>query len=257
MVGVQAPNHRHLHLHGTSSIHTLAPHLKLVGLFGFVCAVALTPRTAVFAFLIDAIAVAVVARKAHIPWRTLASRLTVVVPFLTVAAFLPFISEGDRIDFLGLSVSADGLWAAWNTAIKALLGATAGVILVATTPIPFILTGLSRLRIPALFVSIISFMFRYLDLVMDELTRMRRAMVARGHDPRWLWQARPIAASAGALFVRTFERGERVHDAMLARGFDGAMPQLGRPHEPESGTSVAALFPASVALAALIVAVLT
>ena len=138
--------------------------------------------------------------------------------------------------------------------MKATLGATAGIIMVATTPIPDILAGLSRLRLPALFVSIIAFMFRYLDLVIDELTRMRRAMVARGHDARWLWQARPIAASAGTLFVRTYERGERVHDAMLARGFTGAMPQtLGGTASPTNW--LRALSPAFIAGMALVVSV--
>ncbi|HRE03653.1 MAG TPA: CbiQ family ECF transporter T component, partial [Ilumatobacteraceae bacterium] len=44
--------------------------------------------------------------------------------------------------------------------------------------------------------------------------------------PRWLWQARPIAASLGTLFVRSYEHGERVHLAMLSRGFTGSMPSL-------------------------------
>lgn len=69
-------------------------------------------------------------------------------------------------------------------------------------------------------------MLRYLEVITGELGRMRRAMTARGYDPRWLWQAKPIAASAGALFIRSYERGERVHAAMLARGWDGTMPDL-------------------------------
>ena len=77
---------------------------------------------------------------------------------------------------------------------------------------------------PAAVVAIIGFMFRYLDLMVDEFGRMRRAMAARAYNPRWLWQNRPLASSAGALFVRTYERGERVHDAMAARGFNGTMP---------------------------------
>ena len=77
-------------------------------------------------------------------------------------------------------------------------------------------------------------MIRYLDLLVGQLGRMRTAMVARAHDPRWLWQAKPIASSAGALFVRSYERGERVHQAMLARGYTGVMPEIdSRPH---SGT---------------------
>jgi cobalt/nickel transport system permease protein len=70
-------------------------------------------------------------------------------------------------------------------------------------------------------------MIRYLEVVAGELARMRTAMTARGYDPRWLSQARPIAASAGTLFVRSYERGERVYDAMLSRGYNGVMPALG------------------------------
>ena len=88
----------------------------------------------------------------------------------------------------------------------------------------------------------------------DQLGRMRQAMVARCHDPRWLWQARPIAASAGALFVRSYERGERIHQAMLARGFTGSMPDLDDRHAT-AGDWLAALAPAALATIALVVAV--
>ena len=254
MVGVQTPSHRHLHLHGSSAVHRLAPETKLLGLFLFVLAVALTPRMAVAAFVVDAVVLVGVARVAKIPFGTILTRLSVIVPFVSFALFLPFLSDGPATEVAGLTLSVDGLWAMWNTIAKATLGATAGIIMVATTPIPEILAGLSRLRLPALFVSIIAFMFRYLDLVIDELTRMRRAMVARGHDARWLWQARPIAASAGTLFVRTYERGERVHDAMLARGFTGDMPVI---HQPNTNSTswLLAVTPALIAGIALVISV--
>jgi cobalt/nickel transport system permease protein len=111
-----------------------------------------------------------------------------------------------------------------NIIVKAVLGATASIALVATTEVPDVLRGMARLRVPALLVSIVGFMIRYLELLVGEVSRMRVAMTARGYDPRWLWQARPIATGAGALFVRSYERGERVHAAMLSRGFTGVMP---------------------------------
>ena len=52
---------------------------------------------------------------------------------------------------------------------------------------------------------------------------MRIARISRGDDPRWLWQVAGLARTAGALFVRSYERGERVYVAMLARGYGGAM----------------------------------
>jgi cobalt/nickel transport system permease protein len=81
--------------------------------------------------------------------------------------------------------------------------------------------------VPSVLVAIAGFMVRYLELIAGELGRMRIAMTSRGHDPRWLWQARPIATAAGALFIRSYERGERVHSAMVSRGFTGEMPRFG------------------------------
>ncbi|MEX0945743.1 MAG: energy-coupling factor transporter transmembrane component T, partial [Acidimicrobiia bacterium] len=84
--------------------------------------------------------------------------------------------------------------------------------------------GLRRLRVPAAITAIAAFMIRYLEVIAGELHRMRVAMTARGYSPSWLAQTRPMATAAGALFIRTYERGERVHQAMLARGFTGDMP---------------------------------
>jgi cobalt/nickel transport system permease protein len=67
-------------------------------------------------------------------------------------------------------------------------------------------------------------MVRYTEVLLSELARLRTARACRGGDTRWLWQARDIAGSVGALFVRSFERGERVHLAMASRGYTGTMP---------------------------------
>jgi cobalt/nickel transport system permease protein len=88
------------------------------------------------------------------------------------------------------------------------------------------LAGLDRLKMPRLITAIASFMVRYLEVVGGEFRRTRIAMTARGFDPRWLAQTKPMAVSAGALFIRSYERGERVYQAMTARGFQGIMPVL-------------------------------
>jgi cobalt/nickel transport system permease protein len=241
---------------GASAVHRLQPEAKLVALVVFVSAVALTPRHAVWAFVVDAAVLLVVAAVAGIPFAVLGRRALVVVPFLAVAALVPVIGDGPRTTVGPLALSTDGLWAAWNIAAKALLGATASVLLTATTPIPALLTGMARLRVPRPVVAIVSFMVRYLDLIADQFHRMRRAAAARGHDPRWLWQARPIAASAGTLFVRTYERGERIHQAMVARGFTGHLPDLHPATDRRAGWPTALLAPA-VAVAATVIGFVT
>lgn len=248
--------HRHLHVHGTSRLHRLAPETKLLGLVAFVVAVAVTPREWIPVFAVDAAVVLTLIVVARLPARFVLRRLATIVPFVGFALLLPFLADGPTTDVGPFALSVDGLWACWNILAKAALGATAGIVVTATTPIPEVLSGLTRLRVPSAVVGIVGFMFRYLDLIVDELARMRRAMAARAYDPRWLWQARPIAASAGALFVRTYERGERVHDAMAARGFAGTMPGIaGAP--PARHDWILSLLPAAIAVTALVTAAAT
>ena len=77
---------------------------------------------------------------------------------------------------------------------------------------------------PRPIVGIASFMVRYGEVLAGDVRRMRIARLSRGDDPRWLWQVAGIARTAGALFVRSYERGERVYVAMLARGYGFAQP---------------------------------
>ena len=75
--------------------------------------------------------------------------------------------------------------------------------------------------LPAGLTQIATFMLRYLDVLVGEARRMRVARISRGDDPRFLWQVRGFAAGVGALFLRAFERGERVYLAMVSRGYTG------------------------------------
>jgi cobalt/nickel transport system permease protein len=244
--------HAHLHVPGASVVHRLPAAAKLLGTVGFALAVALTPRRAWPAFAIDAVVLGAVVVMARLPIRTVLARLVAVVPFVGVAALVPFVSDGPEVEVLGVVVSGDGLWAAFGIVAKALLGAGASIVLAATTPIPELIRGLGRLRVPVVLIGIVTFMFRDLDLIADQLRRMRTAMAARGHDARWLWQARPIAASAGALFVRSYERGERVHLAMVARGFTGVTPDVTPPPPDRPARVALAAMPTVLAAAAAI-----
>ena len=219
-----AGHHRPLTLDGESFLHRMAPECKVLATVLFVFVVVLTPREAFWAFAIYGAAIVALALAAQLPLVTLGRRLVLELPFLAFAFFLPFIGRGERVDVFGLSLSVDGLWGAWNILVKGTLGVAASSVLVATTDTRDILRGLERLHLPKVFVAIASFMLRYLEVIAGEMRAMRVARLSRGDDPRWIWQARGVAASAGTLFVRSYERGERVYLAMAARGYDGTMP---------------------------------
>ena len=219
--------HAHgLYRPGRSAVHLMRPEVKVAATLAFVLAVVATPRHAFPVFALDAVLVAVVARRAGLPLPTLLRRLVVEAPFVAFALFLPLVGEAPRTDVpgLGLSLSEPGLWAAWNILVKGTLGVAATVLLASTTTVAELLYGLDRLKVPRAFTAIAGFMVRYADVIVGEARRMRIARLSRGDDPRWIWQARGLAASAGTMFIRSYERGERIHVAMLSRGFTGELP---------------------------------
>jgi cobalt/nickel transport system permease protein len=245
--------HTHpLYVHGHSRVHRLAPEVKVAAAVAFVFGVAVTPRQALWAFAIDAVMLLVVVALSGIGPRFVLTRLLVILPFIAFAFFIPFVGSGEQVEVLGVAVSREGLWGMWNVVAKATIGATVSILLAATTEVPRLLTGMGRLRVPATLTAIASFMVRYLELLAGELRRMRIAMASRGYDPRWLWQARPVATSAGALFIRSYERGERVHAAMLARGYTGTMPEIDERRATTREWLAGALVPVVAWLAAMV-----
>ncbi len=187
-----------LHVHRHSPVHRMAPEAKVAALFVFVLGVVATPREAMWAFAIHAFLLLAVVTFAELPVGFVLRRMTIELPFIAFALFLPFLGGGPQTAILGVGLSVEGLWGAWNIFAKATLGVGASVTLIATTEIPQLLHGLDRLRVPRLFTAIAGFMVRYIEVIAGEVQRTRTAMTARGHDPRWLWQVGPDG-SRGAL----------------------------------------------------------
>jgi cobalt/nickel transport system permease protein len=216
-----------LHYHGHSAVHRLPAHVKLVALLAFMLLVVATPRTWYPVYGVYLAALVAVIAVSQVPPAYIAKRMVVEVPFLVFAVLMPFIATGPRTEVLGLEVSEHGLLAAWALLAKGTLGVIASLTLAATTEPRDILAGLERLRVPNQLVQIMGFMIRYLDVVTDEMLRMRIARESRGFTARSVRHWPVIARSAGALFIRSYERGERVHLAMLSRGYTGKMPRTG------------------------------
>jgi len=224
--------HSHpLHLPGSSPVHRLPAEVKIVAAFLVVVCVVATPREAFAVFggyLLLLAAVWVVAR---IPPGWIARRALIEAPFVVLAVLLPITGGAPHVEWpvleqLGLTLSEPGLLGAWNILVKGTLGVLTSLTLAATTPLRDLLLGMQRLHAPALVVTIATLMLRYVDVIVGEARRMRLARISRGHDPRFLWQAGATARGVGSLFVRSYERGERVHLAMLSRGWAGRMPPL-------------------------------
>ncbi len=235
---------------GSTVVHRLATEVKIVAAVSFVLIVALTPPRAPLGFAGHALAITAVAAMARLSPTQVLKRLMVVMPFLASAALLPLVAGGEQTRVAWLAVSVEGLWASSSIAAKTLIGAMTSIVLTSTTSTTEIVAGLGRLGLPKTLVAIAAFMLRYLDLMVAELGRRRTAMTARAYRPRWLWQAKPVATSMGTMFVRSYERGERVHSAMLSRGFTGAMPTLTTVSPDGAQWLMGALLPVA-ALAAL------
>ncbi|MFD7611057.1 cobalt ECF transporter T component CbiQ [Streptomyces sp. NPDC059828] len=219
--------HSHkLYRHGDSPVHRLPPHCKIAAALGFVIVVVSTPREAVWAFGLYAVLLGAVTAVARIPVGLVLRRLLVEVPFVAFALLMPFVVPGERTELLGIPLSVPGLWGAWNVLAKATLGVATSVLLASTTELRSLLLGLQRLKLPPLMVQIASFMIRYGDVITDEMRRMSIARRSRGFEARGVSHWGVLAKSAGALFIRSYERGERVHLAMLSRGYRGTMPVI-------------------------------
>ena len=235
--------HHLLHHQGTSPVHRRPAQVKIVAALLVVLCVVATPRTEFWAFGLYLVLVVTVWGIAKVPVSHFAKRAFIEVPFVVVAILMPIFG------------GAAGALAGWNILAKGTLGVLTSLTLAATTTPRDLIVGMQRLRTPTVLTTIATLMLRYLEVIAAEARRMRVARISRGHDPRFLWQVGATARGIGALFIRSYERGERVHLAMLSRGWKGAMPDGGVAAPPK--TWLAGLAPVLATAAVLVTAVLT
>jgi len=237
------------HVPRESPVHRFDTRLKLILDVTAIVAITLLPMGSALAFLVvwlSLVALAVLARLG--PWRLVRGSV-IVLPFAIVALPLIFTRPGEPIFSLDLgpfdlTATREGLRDALSIVVKSWLSVQVALLLAYTTPFPALIEALRAIRVPALIVSIISFMYRYLAVIGDEAARLTRARRSRsvGRGSSGLdglaWRARVTGGMVGSLFVRSYERSERVYAAMLARGFTGALPGLAMTR-PASGELLA------------------
>jgi cobalt/nickel transport system permease protein len=236
----------HIHLDdqyhtGATLIHRLDPRTKVILAVGFILTVSLTPfgafggYIALFALLM---AIAVIA---HIEPTYLLKRSVVALPFALAAVTLPFTVPGTIVATLpifgGLALSVEGTIRFISIVIKSWLSVQMAIVLVTVTPFPAVLWALRALRLPAPLVAIVSLMYRYLFVLFDEALRLLRARSARSASAdglrgggSLLWRGQVAGRMAGSLMLRSFERSERIYNAMLARGYRGQLLSTAHSH---------------------------
>ena len=191
---------------GDGPVHRWPAALKAALALGTVLTVVLTPARTPALFAAVGLLLLVVILFGRVPWRPILKKMALIEPMLLVVAALALIQPGGGARFAVLLT-------------RSTLSLTALILLIATTPFPEILALLRRLHVPSILTTMAALLNRYVFVLGDEMQRMKRARRSRtfrkGRAGTW----HSLSAAAGALFLRTTERSERIYRAMIARGW--------------------------------------
>jgi cobalt/nickel transport system permease protein len=212
---------------GASLAHRLDPRGKLVvaGLFAVLMAVAQSYAATLAGLALALFCLAL----ARLPGRKVAARLLVVNSFiLFLWIVLPLTYPGDAVWRFGpLSVTRQGLIYTGLITLKSNAIVIGLIALVATVPIITLGEAMHNLRLPDKLCHLLLFTYRYLYVFEQEYRRLVQAMKIRGFQPRTnLHTYRTYAYLAAMLLVRSYDRADRVFQAMLCRGFHGVFHSL-------------------------------
>ena len=218
-----------------SPLTGLDPRTKLLLFFSAVLVVASEPAGELAPFPYYYAAVAALALVARVPPSRVLKRCLAATPFLLMAAALPWTAAA-------LGETAGGLDPARFGASVLLRGFAAIVLLVlltSTSAFHRLLWGLRKLHIPEALSQIVTLMYRQLFILADEWRRAAQARECRSAGRLNVSPVSVYGKQLGVIFLRSWDRADRVHAAMLVRGFDGRLP-LSEPSRI-AGVDIAAL----------------
>ena len=204
-------------------VHRLDPRVKFLAVLLFIVGVAITQPPHWWAYGAFFVLVAVFAFVSRTPLGYLVKRSLIVEPFVFfVAVFVPFFHPGSTLAQVSLggwhiTVYREGTFIFLGIMIKAWLSIVALILLSATTRLTDLLRGLERLHLPRIMVMILSFMYRYIFVLVEEVGRLRTARDSRAYG-----------GGTRRHRIRSYERGERIYNAMLSRGYDGSLRSIRR-----------------------------
>jgi len=224
-----------------SLIHRLDPRVKVVVTVLFILSNGLLPDGAWLAFALMWALVLLVNWLARLPLDYAFKRSVIALPFALAAVTIIFTMPGHPLLTFSLgpatfTATAAGLIRFVSIVIRGWLSVQMAILLVAATQFPDMMHALRHLRVPQILVAVVSFTYRYLFVLADEATRLLRAREARSARITGYrsggslgWRARIAGNLVGQLFLRSFERSDRIYNAMIARGYQGHFVTL-NPH---------------------------
>lgn len=229
--------------HETESfLHRLDPRVKVVVAVAFILSNALLPDGAWIAFGLSWLFLLAANYLSNLGIGFTFRRSLVALPFALIAVTVLFSLPGKPITsfhflFWDLTISDVGLLRFVSILIRSWLSVQMAILLVAVARFPDLIHALEHLRVPVILTTIIAFLYRYLFVLADEVFRLMRARESRSaaspgqrSGGSVAWRARVAGNMAGQLFLRSYERSDRVYNAMLARGYAGRMQTI-NPHE--------------------------
>lgn len=227
--------------HGHSLLHGLDPRVKVIVTIAFILSNALLPDGAWIAFLLAWAFILLATAVSGLGIGFTFKRSFIALPFAMAAITVLFSIPGKPVtsfQFLmwQLTITDAGLLRFISIVIRSWLSVQVAILLVAVTEFPKIIHALTHLRVPTILTVIISFLYRYLFVLTDEVMRMLRARQARSAAATGVrsggsvaWRAQIAGHMAGQLFLRSYERSDRIYNAMLARGYKGELMTI-HPH---------------------------
>lgn len=155
---------------------------------------------------------------AELPYKLMLSRILIALPFCLFAGIANVILERDAAFIVGGFVVSFGVLSLSTILLKMYLSVMAALMLVATTPFTELTAQLRRLRVPVTFVMVFEMTFRYIGVLFEEVRSMSLAYRLRAGG-RKAPEMRHMGSFIGQIFLRGFDRAERVHAAMRCRGY--------------------------------------
>lgn len=210
---------------GRSPIHRLDPRAKLATTLVFVCTVVSFGKYEISALLPYLIFPLALVLRADLPAGLLLKKLLLAAPFaFFIGVFNPLFDRQILMQLGPLAIS--GGWISFaSILLRFALTVFAALVLIATTSFTGVCLAMERLGAPRVFVLQLLFLHRYLFVLVDEALRMVRAQALRSFRGRGMG-LKVAGLMAGQLLLRTLDRAQRIHQAMLCRGFAGDIRML-------------------------------